>query len=42
MGGLSFENEIFRLFAAYGTVVVLKMMAMSFITSFKRINKKVM
>lgn len=41
MGGLSFENEIFRLFATYGTVVVLKMMALSFFTSFKRLTKKV-
>lgn len=41
MAGLTFENDVFRLFATYGTIVIVKMMALSFFTSFKRINKKV-
>ena len=41
MGELTFDNELFRLYATYATVVVLKMMALSFVTSYKRITKKV-
>ncbi|XP_072017336.1 microsomal glutathione S-transferase 1-like [Amphiura filiformis] len=40
MENLSFENEIFRLFAQYGTLVVVKMMSLSFITAYKRITRK--
>ncbi|XP_067661845.1 microsomal glutathione S-transferase 1-like [Haliotis asinina] len=36
-----FDNPVFPYFAFYATVVVLKTMAMSFVTAFHRITKKV-
>ena len=37
----TFENEIFRLCATYGTVVILKMMTLTVIIGYKRVTKRV-
>ncbi|XP_053318066.1 microsomal glutathione S-transferase 1 [Spea bombifrons] len=40
-GAQVFQSEVFRAFATYATIVLLKMMLMSVITAFFRITRKV-
>ncbi|XP_072017580.1 microsomal glutathione S-transferase 1-like [Amphiura filiformis] len=40
-GSLSTDNEVFRVYLAYSALAVLKLLAMSSLTSFNRVSRKV-